>query len=74
LNLADFLPFLRDFGLPGIGLGPLAYVIVRVTPHIKDGVVQDRKNRRTHELAMRKLEDQIRKRRPREPELPYEDR
>jgi hypothetical protein len=74
LTLADILPFLREFGLPGIALGVLAWVIVRAIPHVKDGIVQDRKNRRAHELAMKKLEDQIRRRGPRQPELPYEER
>jgi hypothetical protein len=72
--MAELLPFLTQFGLPGLALGVVAYVIVKVTPHIKDGIVQDRKNRRAHELALLKLEEQMRKRRPREPELPYEDR
>jgi hypothetical protein len=57
-----FLPYLQNFGLPGMALALLAWVIVRVTPHIKDGIVQDRKNRREHELPMRKLEDQRRER------------
>jgi hypothetical protein len=67
------LPFLTEFGLPGVALGVLAWVIVRVTPNIKDGIVQDRKNRRTHELALKRLGDQIQRRGPPQPELPYEN-
>jgi hypothetical protein len=68
-ELAEFLQFLREFGLPGVGLGLLVWVIVRVTPHIRDGIVQDRKNRRAHELAMKKLEDQRQERERRK--LPF---
>jgi hypothetical protein len=68
-ELAEFLPFLREFDLPGVGLGLLAWVTVKVTPHIKDGIVQDRKNRRAHELAMKKLEDQRQERERRK--LPF---
>ena len=74
MTLAELLPFLQDFGLPGIAIGVVAWVIVRAIPPIKDGIVQDRKNRRAHELALKRLEDQIqrrRKREPEQPELPY---
>jgi hypothetical protein len=74
LTVADILPALREFGLPGVALGVLAWVIVKAIPHVKDGIAQDRKNRRADELARRKLEDQIQRRRPRPPELPYEVR
>jgi hypothetical protein len=70
----DLLALLKDFGLPGITIAVVAWVIIRALPHIKDGIVQDRKNRRAHELALRKLEDQIQKRRPTQRELPYDDR
>jgi hypothetical protein len=70
----ELLSLLREFGLPGVALAVLGWVISRAIPHIKDGIVQDRKNRRSHELALRKLEDQIQRRKPRQPELPYRDR
>ncbi len=60
--MPDFLPYLEGFGLPGIGLGLLAWVIVQVTSHISAAIVQDRKNRRAHELALRRLEDKQRER------------
>jgi hypothetical protein len=58
----EFLPYLQEFGLPGVAMGLLAWVIVKVAPHIRDGIVQDRKNRRAHELAMMKLDEQRRER------------
>ena len=56
------MPYLERFGLPGIGLGLMAWVIVQVTPHITAAIVQDRKNRRAHELALRRLEEKQRER------------
>jgi hypothetical protein len=72
--MPELILFLREFGLPGAALAVLAYVIVRAVPVIRDGIVQDRKNRRAHELAMRRLEDQIARRGRRQPELPYEEK
>ena len=56
--LSAFLPYLQKFGLVGLGLALLAWVIKTVTPHIANAIVQDRKNRRSHELAMKKLDEQ----------------
>jgi hypothetical protein len=56
LTVADVLPFLREFGLPGVALGVLAWVIVKAIPHVKDGIAQDRKNRRAHKLCAEKIE------------------
>jgi hypothetical protein len=60
--MPDFLPFLREFGLPGLALGLLAWVITKSIPHIADAIVQDRKNKRSHELAMSKLDERRRER------------
>jgi hypothetical protein len=56
--MPDFLPLLREFGFPGLAVGLLVWAIVKSLPHIANAVVQDRKNRRSHELAMRKLDEQ----------------
>jgi hypothetical protein len=54
----EFLPYLQEFGLPGLGLALLAWVTKKAIPHIANAIVQDRKNRRSHALAMRKLDEQ----------------
>jgi hypothetical protein len=43
--MAGLLPFLREFGLPGAALAVLGYVVARAVPQIKDGIVQDRRDR-----------------------------
>jgi hypothetical protein len=57
--MGEWLPFLERFGLPGIALGLLAWVMIKATPHIVNAVVKDRENKRKHLIAMRKLENAI---------------
>ena len=61
--MAEWLPFLEKFGLPGLSLGLRAWVLIKATPHIANAVIKDRENKRRHELAMRRLENASRDRR-----------
>jgi hypothetical protein len=54
--MAQWLPFLKEFGLPGLGLGLLAWFLIRATPHVANAIVKDRENKRRHLVAMKKLE------------------
>jgi hypothetical protein len=54
--MAEWLPFLEKFGLPGLGLGLLAWVLIKAVPHVATAVVKDRENKRRHVIAMRKLD------------------
>lgn len=61
--MAEWLPFLEKFGLPGLGLGLLAWVLIKSVPHVANAIVKDRENSRKHLIALRKLENAITERR-----------
>jgi len=61
--MAEWLPFLEQFGLPGLALGLLAWVLIKSVPHITGAIVKDRENKRRHQIAMTKLEAAIQDRR-----------